>query len=184
MKNITYFSGKVKDAMKFSKVLTQVKRKLICVDIDNTIANTNKELEKLGYDTSIYPNPKLNEDFWHSYDGLNCLINAEPIIKTIKITDNLHELGAEIFIATSRNRELANLTYSWLIKNRIVANVYFTSNKLQLDADIYFEDDPAVINQLLSRNKTVIIPAWEYNTGYEHENAIYFNISNLNIFNK
>lgn len=185
MEKLTYFNGKIKDAKNFLNLLEKLeifftqqnKGKFVCVDLDNTFVNTNKELKKRGYDISVYPHPELTEDFWLTYEGLDVLIKAKPIKTTFLIFDTLYKnFNAEIFFTTSRNERLKDLTYAWMLKNRIEANIYFTKNKLQLDADIYIEDDPAVIRELLINNKTVLIPTWEYNKDIEHPNAIHFNI--------
>lgn len=178
MINIMYFNGKVKDLRKFTNILTNVKGKLICCDIDNTLANVNAQLKKAGYDVSQYPNPELKEDFWTSYEGLDILIKAQKIKNTSKILDVLDELGADIFFATSRDIRLRELTKKWIEKNGIYNEhtIYFTATKHILEADIYIEDNPEQISKLLSIGKPVLIPSWQYNQGFEGENAIYFNI--------
>lgn len=183
MKMMVYFKGNIENARKFTNLLeklaveTTQKTKLICVDIDNTITNTNKKLEELGYDTNIYPNPYIDKKFWLNFEGQMLLFNAELIKTTLAIINTIHtNFNVEIFFATSRPLELIDITYAWLIKNDLLADVYFTSNKLQLDADIYFEDDPAVIEQLLNHNKTVLIPKWSYNSNIRHETAIHYDV--------
>ncbi|MEG6569110.1 5' nucleotidase, NT5C type [Thermoanaerobacterium thermosaccharolyticum] len=178
MTNIMYFNGKVKDLKKFTSLLTNVKSKLVCCDIDNTLANVNAQLLKAGYDTSQYPNPALNDDFWTSYEGFEILIKAQKIKNTSKILDVLDELGADIFFATSRDMRLKELTRKWIEKNGIYNEhtIYFTATKHILEADIYIEDNPEQISKLLSIDKPVLIPSWQYNQGFDNENAIYFNI--------
>ncbi|SNX54223.1 hypothetical protein [Thermoanaerobacterium sp. RBIITD] len=178
MLNIMYFSGKVKDLQKFTSLLTNVKGKLICCDIDNTLADINTQLLKAGYNISQYPNPVLNEDFWTSYEGLDILIRAKKIKNTSKILDVFNGLGADVFFATSRNIRLRELTRKWIEKQGIYNKhaVYFTASKHILEADVYLEDDPQQISKLLSIGKPVLIPSWQYNQGFDSENAIYFNI--------
>ncbi|MFU0783686.1 MAG: hypothetical protein ACFWT2_11600 [Thermoanaerobacterium thermosaccharolyticum] len=178
MTNIVYFNGKVKDLKKFIKILTNIKGKLICCDIDNTLANVNAQLLKAGYDISQYPNPALNQDFWVSYSGLELLIKAQKIKNTCKILDVLEELGADIFFATSRDIRLKQLTRKWIDKQKIwnFHEIYFTASKHILEADVYIEDDREQISKLLSIGKPVLIPSWTYNQGFENKNAIYFNI--------
>lgn len=178
MINIMYFSGKVKDLRKFTNILTNVKGKLICCDIDNTLADVNTQLKKAGYDISKYPNPVLDQDFWTSYEGLDILIKAQKIKNTCKILDVLDELGADVFFATSRDIRLKTLTRKWVEKQKIWNKhaIYFTASKHILEADVYIEDDPQQISKLLSIGKPVLIPSWRYNQGFESKNAIYFNI--------
>lgn len=178
MINIMYFSGKVKDLRKFTNILTNVKGKLICCDIDNTLADVNTQLKKARYDISKYPNPVLDQDFWTSYEGLDILIKAQKIKNTCKILNVLDELGADIFFATSRDIRLKELTRKWIEKQDIYNEhaIYFTASKHILEADVYLEDDPQQISKLLSIGKPVLIPSWQYNQGFDNENAIYFNI--------
>ncbi|MBE0069231.1 5' nucleotidase, NT5C type [Thermoanaerobacterium thermosaccharolyticum] len=178
MINIMYFSGKVKDLRKFTNILTNVKGKLICCDIDNTLADVNTQLKKAGYDISKYPNPVLDQDFWTSYEALQMFIKAQKIKNTCKILDVLEELGADIFFATSRDIKLKQLTRKWIDKQGIwnFHEIYFTVSKHILEADVYVEDDPEQISKLLSLGKPVLIPSWQYNQGFDNENAIYFNI--------
>jgi antitoxin component YwqK of YwqJK toxin-antitoxin module len=181
--NPVFFKGNIKNAKKFTNLLERLameaksKTKLVCVDIDNTLANVNAELEKLGYDISIYPNPYIDKNFWLNFEGQMLLLNAEIIKTTLAIISSIYtNFNIEIFFATTRPLDLIDITYAWLIKNNILSEVYFTQNKLQLDADIYIEDDPAVIETLLKNNKTVLVPRWEYNSHIEHPLAIHFSI--------
>jgi len=183
--NKIYFKGDVKNAKKFNSLLESLeietqnkKTKLVCVDIDNTLANVNNELKKLGYDINIYPNPFIDNDFWLNFEGQMLLFNAELIKTTLAILNTLyHNFDVEIFFATSRPLDLIDITYAWLIKNNIMADVYFTKNKPQLDADIYIEDEPTTIEKLINLQKTVLVPKWPYNAHIESPLAIHYDIS-------
>lgn len=184
--NKVFFKGDVKNAKKFTNLLeklaveTKAKTRLVCVDIDNTLANVNKELNKLGYDINIYPNPFIDKKFWLNFEGQMLLFNAELITTTLAIINSIYtNFNTEIFFATARPLELMDITYAWLIKNNILGEVYFTENKLQIDADIYLEDDPFIIEKLLENQKTVLIPKWSYNRHIEHTSAIHYDISRI-----
>ncbi|WP_028991443.1 5' nucleotidase, NT5C type [Thermoanaerobacter thermocopriae] len=178
MKDLIYFSCRVKDLDKFIKLLYTMEGKIIAVDIDNTLANVNSELEKRGYSTNVYPHPELTEKFWETLEGITTLYNAKPIFSTIKTVNTFINFGAEVVIVTSRNIKLKKLTEDWIkryFKNE--PEIYFTKEKHQLDADVYFEDDPAQIKTLITINKTVIIPEWPYNQGFKDiDNTIYYKI--------
>ncbi|MGH2331798.1 hypothetical protein [Thermoanaerobacter mathranii] len=182
--NPVFFKGNIKNAKKFTNLLERLameaksKTKLVCVDIDNTLANVNAELKKLGYDISIYPNPYIDKNFWLNFEGQMLLFNAEIIKTTSAIINSIYNnFDVEIFFATARPLELIDITYAWLIKNNILSEIYFTQNKVQLDADIYIEDDPVTIETLLKNGKTVLIPRWKYNSHIEHPLAIHYSIS-------
>lgn len=182
--NKIFFKGDVKNARKFTNLLekleieTKTKTKLVCIDIDNTLANVNRELEKLGYNIDIYPNPFIDKNFWLNFEGQMLLFNAQPITTTLAIMNTIYtNFDVEIFFATARPLELIDITYAWLIKNNILGEVYFTENKLQIDADIYIEDDPFTIEKLLKNQKTVLIPSWSYNRHIKHPSAIHYDIS-------
>lgn len=175
MKSIAYFCGKVKYARKFTSLLETVQGKIVICDIDNTVADVNGVLRRLGYDVSVYPNPKLNDDFWLSFEGIEVLMSAEPFVSTLQMLVTLQNAGAEVYLATSRSRYLMPATYIWLAKNGVKTDtVYFTPDKLSLEGDIYIEDDPAQIKRLLSAGKTVLIPEQPYNQRIRHRKAIYF----------
>ncbi|SHF76846.1 hypothetical protein SAMN02746089_02524 [Caldanaerobius fijiensis DSM 17918] len=176
MKSIAYFCGKVKYAKKFTSLLETAQGKIVVCDIDNTVADVNGVLRRLGYDTSVYPNPELNDDFWLSFKGVEILMKAKPFVNTLYMVVGLQNAGAEVCFATARNRYLMPATYIWLARNGVKSDtVYFTPDKLSLEGDVYVEDDPAQIKRLLSAGKTVLIPEQFYNKGIEHKNAIYFN---------
>ncbi|MBT1280266.1 HAD family acid phosphatase [Thermoanaerobacter sp. CM-CNRG TB177] len=178
MKQVAYFSGKVKDLPKFLNLLYSVEGKIIAFDIDNTLINVNKRLEEMGYNTVLYPNPELTEDFWTTVEGTSILLGAEPIPGSLKLLTTFINLGAEVVFVTSRNRELKFLTEKWAEKYFPGIEVYFTKEKHRLDADIYVEDDPVQIKQILNTNKLVLIPKWPYNLDLfeTFENAVYYNI--------
>ncbi|MDI3519238.1 MAG: hypothetical protein PWQ34_1385 [Caldanaerobacter sp.] len=178
MKQVAYFSGKVKDLPKFLNLLYNAEGKIVAFDIDNTLINVNKRLEEIGYNTVLYPNPKLTENFWTTVEGTNILLGAEPILSSLKLLITFLNLGAEVVFATSRSMELKSLTERWVEKYFPGFEVYFTKEKHLLKADIYLEDDPQQIQKLLSLNKTVLIPEWPYNLGLfeTFKNAIYYSI--------
>jgi hypothetical protein len=178
MVSIIYFNGKVKDFKRFTSLLTNIKGKLVCCDIDNTLADINTQLLRAGHDISKYPNPALNQDFWTSYVGLDILNKAKKIRSTSKILSTFDKLGADVFFATSRDIKLRELTRRWIERQKIYNKhtIYFTATKNILEADVYIEDNPNEITKLLSTGKPVLIPSWRYNQGFDDENAIYFNI--------
>ena len=177
MEHIVYFSGKIKELHKFLKLLQKIDGKIIAVDIDNTLVNVNENLEKWGYDITVYPNPQLSENFWISVKGFEILFSSRFIPITISFIKSFTELGAEVVFVTSRSRELEKYTKDWAEKHLPGFEVYFTKEKHLIDADIYVEDDPYQIQKLISLNKTVLVPEWPYNQLFKtSENVIYYKI--------
>jgi len=178
MKQLVYFSGKIKELDKFLKILSTITGKIIAFDIDNTLINVNKELQRLGYDISSYPNPALTEDFWVHEEGINILFSADLIPTTTKFVATFSMLNAEIVFVTSRSPRLKTFTENWVKKYFPGFEVYFTKEKYQLDADIYVEDDPRQIQKLISLNKTILVPEWPYNQNLFKglKNVIYYKV--------
>jgi len=178
MKQIIYFSGKIKELDKFLKILYTVNGKIVAFDIDNTLINVNKEIQRLGYDINSYPNPTLTEDFWVYEEGINILFNAAFVPTTIKFIATFSTLNAEIVFVTSRSPKLKTFTENWIKKYFPGFEVYFTKEKYQLDADIYVEDDPRQIQKLISLNKTILVPEWPYNQNLFKglKNVIYYKV--------
>jgi hypothetical protein len=158
------------------EILTLSKGKIVCVDIDNVVADVNAQLALKGYDISVYPNPELTYDFWRTYEGLDILYKARKIQSTCEILQALDNAGAEIYFATGRDFALKELTESWLQNNGIWNGdeVYFSTSKHFLDADIYIEDDPFQIARIISTQKPVIIPEWEYNKDFADFSNVYY----------
>lgn len=189
MMNI-FFAGKNTEYRKYLNLLKKVDRKIVCVDIDNTICDTNSELAKLGlFDVTKYPAP-IPEDFWTSEKGLGIYSTARPIKNTLRIAATLASLGATVTIATKRPPSALATTLNWFIKNKIpqifypqdqaVPQIMFVNTKLEAEADIYIEDDPTEIQKLIDNNKIVLVPEWHYNVNLMSLNPqlIYFEIRN------
>jgi hypothetical protein len=168
------------DIGRYLSVISNIRHKIVCVDIDNTIANTNKELARMGHDVRSYPNPKLGEDFWFSREGLTVLTKAEPIRETISVIRLMDKLGAEIVFATARHIALARITEEWLSKYRLTKPVFYVHNKLSMEADVYIEDSPAEISCLLKAGLTVLAPEWSYNNNFSGSNLVYYAIGGNN----
>lgn len=170
-----YFSGKAKDILKYIELLKYSKGKTICCDIDNTLANTNKMLKQKGYDIDNYPVIGVNKDFWTDKKGIEILFYAEVIRPTAKMLKTFEQYGAKIVFATTRESVLDTLTKNWFRMNGILGDIqiHFVKSKNEVKADIYFEDNPEDIEQLLSAGKKVIIPTWKYNEGIDTDNTIH-----------
>jgi len=176
-----FFSGKNMHYIRFLALLPDIEDKTICIDIDNTLADANSELERRGYNLSQYPHPQLNDSFWKMELGRRILNEAKPIKNTIRIVQTLINMNVNIIFATQRPIELTGLTYEWM-KRHITPlwgkdSVFFTKNKTSLNADIYFEDNPHEILEMLKCGKVVLAPVWPYNSMFEAPRMIYYSIN-------
>jgi hypothetical protein len=80
------------------------------VDICNSLANVNLELQNRGFDTSIYPSP-VPIKTWSELDIFRSAKLIEPVAKLVH---QLHEDGYTIIYLTARPRELEKVTIEWL----------------------------------------------------------------------
>lgn len=176
-----FFSGKKRDYLKYLAITKDISNKIICIDIDNTLSDTNAEIKKRGYDISCYPNPYLNDNFWKSDFGKKIFLDAKPIKNTIRIVQTLVNMGGKPIFATSRPLEAIGVTQKWLMKYLLPLwgknSIFFSKNKVTLNADIYFEDNPNQISQMLKANKIVFAPKYSYNSTYESPRMIYYETS-------
>lgn len=162
---------------RYMRVMSGISGKIVCVDIDNTIANTNEELARMGYNTNRYPAKEINGEFWFSRDGLAALVKAKPIRETLSIIKLMEKMKAEVVFATARHIALAHTTENWLAQYQLSKPVFYVHNKLLVEADVYIEDSPAEIEGLIKVGKTVLVPEWPYNAGIRHKNIIHYWIS-------
>lgn len=160
------------------RMLEKAEGKRLSVDIDNSIALTNLELKKLGYDISIYPNPKLmSKEFWLGPIACDAMYNAKVDTNVLSVIKKLKEFGADIVFATQRDAALKNLTYRWFNKEPELSSlldkpIMFVKDKLESNGDIYIEDDPVQIQKLTDTKKVVFVPKWDYNNNMKNKYII------------
>lgn len=158
----------------FLKLLSKAKGRIVCVDMDNTLADINSGLKKLGYNTKKYP-AKLPAGFWNTHVGFKLLQEAQPIPETIAVINLLRDAGAEVVFATARNPELARITEEWLTAHRLEGEVFYVHSKTLVEADVYVEDSPQEIRRILKLGSKVLVPEWPYNR-IIHRNIISYRI--------
>lgn len=146
-------------------------KKILLVDLDNTLANTNGQLKKMGIDTGSYPAP-VPEEIWN--DG-RIFLNAEPILPVISFVMAMHWFRYNILYLTARPEHTQWATEIWLFKNGLPdAPIFHTQGKPKGEVVSSFsnvwgavEDSPNEITSLRSvkRNLEIFIPDWPYNRG-------------------
>lgn len=177
-------------------------RKVLLVDIDNCIANTNEELQKMGYRTDIYPAPIPLSVF---EDG-SIFKNPKPMNNVINTIEKIYVKGKDIcifFTARSDNDHIHKITQEWIVKNtNLEYPVYYTmgypkgkvlKSFFQYFGDellgkydfVVFDDSPHEIMSYINIQKEMninmdfYIPDWEYNSHIDIGRRIYSDRSNF-----
>jgi hypothetical protein len=145
-------------------------REILFCDVCNTIANVNKELEKRGFRTDIYPSP-IDKEVWKDN---RIFIDAEPIWSVIEL---LRELSTsyDIIYLTARPTSLNKLTSDWLCRYGLPGCPIVHTNGLLKGAfmrpGVYgiIEDSPHEISSVLQAcpNSALYVPDWIYNRHIE-----------------
>lgn len=158
-------------------------KRIILVDLDNSIANVNGELQKRGYSTDVYPSPIPSCIF----NDESIYRNARPIGSVIDTIKELNREGQDMFLfftARSSEKHIHVTTQEWLVKNtpftfpmfytkgipkgNLIKSIY--SFKTMRDYEwVVLDDAPHEIMSYLNlKNEANIkmdfyIPDWSYN---------------------
>lgn len=164
--------------------------KTVIVDIDNCIANINRELKKLGYWTDLYPSPIPTDIF---IDG-SLFSNALPMVSVIKKIEEMVKGNSTTFLtARSDSENIKNITTKWIKEHTHfdfpilfrggISKGYVMEleilDKVSLKGEIViFEDSSHETMSYLNMKKkydlnmTIYVPEWEYNKHIEAEGII------------
>ncbi|WP_028987559.1 hypothetical protein [Thermicanus aegyptius] len=144
-------------------------KKILLVDLDNTLADTNGQLKKMGIDTGSYPAP-VPEEVWN--DG-RIFLNAEPILPVVSFVLAMYGFRNDIIYLTARPEHTRWATEIWLYKHGLPdAPILHTEGKPKGEVvrgltGVWgaIEDSPHEITSLRSvkRNLEIFIPDWPYN---------------------
>lgn len=122
------------------------------VDICNTIADVNAEVERiLGRKIISYPDPDINESFFREHP--ECLSNAKPFAGAAEILNQIVDSYSLVYV-TARPEWTNSLTKEWLkLHGFPLAPIVHTNNKLlvirQLGITHMLEDSPFEIESML-----------------------------------
>lgn len=86
-----------------------MRKKVFFVDICNTIANVNEQLNLRGFQTDVYPSPIPAEAFT---DEL--FRQAKPIWTVINLVKRLVDQGYSLVYLTARSENIREVTLEWL----------------------------------------------------------------------
>lgn len=145
---------------------------LVIVDICNTLANVNEQLNKRGYRTDSFP-CEAPPQIWNDE---RIFREAEPIRPILYFVRRLSEVATIVYL-TARPQKFHEVTEDWLKRyNAPSAPTFYTEGRTKgeivknilRDADqnvIVFEDSPAEIESILELmpDVSLFIPDWDYN---------------------
>lgn len=147
------------------------------VDIDGVVADFTGEwrrLHQLWFDDlppesqdweSPLSDSRFNDwdEFWEWADATTLRQTMQPVPGALGGLYELHKDGHRIDFVTSRHPHWQDLTYEWLQRHvgsflRVdIKHVHFTGTaKFNVPCDLYIEDSPDVIRQLLVKEKRVL----------------------------
>ena len=149
-------------------------RKIFFVDIDNTLANVNAQLEQLGIDTSIYP-AKVPIELWNA----DIFKYAAPIVPVINFVKAVH-VHYEIAYLTARKGSHHEATLLWLKEHNLPLSPIIHTHGREKGEFVHLfsqtetvvgaiEDSPQEIDSMRSAKNDLImyIPDWAYNRDIE-----------------
>jgi hypothetical protein len=146
-------------------------RKTWLIDICNSLADLNTELEKRGFRTDIYPAPSPKE-IWQD---MSIYSTARPIWNIIRLVKKLAETSDIIYL-TARPVEAREVTLEWLEKYGLPkAPLIHTNGRLKGEFVRAFQPDLAIAGAIedapheiasylqAKPDMELLVPDWGYN---------------------
>ncbi|MBE5965342.1 MAG: hypothetical protein E7252_10580 [Lachnospira sp.] len=138
-------------------------RPKVAVDICNTLADINKILKSLGYDTESYggvPNDFFENNLW-------VFSEAEPIKYSKECLCKLAE-SCDIVYLTARPKVAESVTREWLLKNGFpYGELVFSANKAkdfkENQCIFAIDDAPFEVENYRKSDCLVMVPKQPYN---------------------
>lgn len=146
--------------------------KTIAIDICNTIADINGELDKrLGHSSNPYQyfHSALSDKPFYFEKNLDIFLMAKPIGNSVEILREL-SIHNTIMYITARPKISEFVTRLWLKNNGYpLSKIYFTNNKVEisfkLDIDLAIDDSPFELERYISAGIEVLTKEQTYNIG-------------------
>ncbi|MCK9470727.1 MAG: hypothetical protein M0Q88_03110 [Bacilli bacterium] len=163
-----------------------LKNKVIAVDICNTIADLNRELDtRIGHnpEPSQYFHPGLIDKPNYFVENLDIFLDAKPIDGSIEVLNLLSKDNTIVYI-TARPKISEFVTRLWLRRHGYpMGKIYFTDNKVDiafnLGVDIAIDDAPFELERYIKAGFNVLVKKHQYNTLFPNR----FNWEELNMDN-
>ena len=145
--------------------------KLIAVDLCNTIADIDKEIDiRVGpkSNPNEYLHSGLKDKSYYFEQNLDIFLDAEPIAGSIEALNYLSRENRIIYV-TARPKISEFITRLWLKKHKYpVGHIFFTKEKaalgISLGVDLAIEDAPFEIEKYTSSGIEVMVKKQPYNT--------------------
>lgn len=144
---------------------------LFAFDIDNTLADTNREIMKrvAGFTETLYPFP-LDSDFFEMNPDV--FAGAAAFDGAAATLQSLCKAGSQIIYITARSPWFESLTRHWLRLNGFPeGKVICTSEKrsvVQMYKPAYMVDDAPYEIERVMDLVDVLVPARPYNEGFDN----------------
>lgn len=152
-------------------------KKLIAVDLCNTISNVNAQLVKYDVDFGLYPG-NFPEGFWSSSEGLRIFSKADPMDGAIKAVGFLQNyFQGDVVYVTKRPPESKFVTRRWLeVHGFPDGDLVFCDDKVPFFKNsnlcAVMEDDPVLVKQAHDCGNLVFMHLWPYNQHVEGANIV------------
>ena len=150
-----------------------MQKKVFFVDICNTLANVNEQLNLLGFQTDVYPAPIPAEVFTEEL-----FRQAKPIQTVVNLVKRLVDRGNSLVYLTARSESVREVTLEWLRANAIPAGpVIHTNGRLKGEIALELvhvdwiagavEDSPQEIEGYVEAIPGIrlLVPEWTHNEG-------------------
>ena len=155
---------------------------IIAIDLDNTICNYTQALRDWCHqhmDASLpCPDPTVydfNQTPGWPWDGTtltfqniheqavndDLYLTEQPYPHALETLRQLTNTGHQIVIATSRNDDGTD-SIEWLEDHHVLYNAILHGDKTLIDADIWIDDNPYLLNRLHMSGRKAIHPAHAY----------------------
>lgn len=147
--------------------------KVYFVDICNTIANVNEQLNLRGFQTDVYPSPIPAEAFTEEL-----FRQAKPIWTSINLVKRLVDQGNSLVYLTARPERVREVTLQWLRAYDLpVGPVIHTNGRLKGEMALELvhvnwiagavEDSPQEIVGYVQAVPGIrlLVPDWQHNEG-------------------
>ncbi|HZK53481.1 MAG TPA: hypothetical protein VFC84_04745 [Desulfosporosinus sp.] len=150
-----------------------MQKKVFFVDICNTLANVNEQLNLIGFQTDVYPAPipaeVLTEELFRQ---------AKPIQTVVNLVKRLVDRGYSLVYLTARSESVREVTLEWLRANALPAGpVIHTNGRLKGEIALELvhvdwiagavEDSPYEIMGYIRSIPGIrlLVPEWPHNEG-------------------
>lgn len=170
-----------------------MKRLNICIDIDGTMTDpyyfmpyfnkyfgkklTEEECEHHRID-KLYGLSRDEIEIFYEKEGENMHRNATILPKVKQVIDNL-KINHNLYIVTARRKEMEHITKEWLNKHDIndiklysLGSYYKVDKALELNCDVFLEDNPQNSIELANAGIKVLLMDTNYNKMVSHKNII------------